>query len=164
MSIGEYRRVTAEEPERGRRDSDWTWNLVEDVREAEEATEPPASVARYCHTYTAWAPLDVLLRRVGFPVDVTHGEEELHGEGEVPGFFRYLPVQRVRCAAEAFSAMPYDRLIEGVDHGAVTDKGVGPFAGDSVKTLQWARHLYEGLVSFFERAARDGHAVLVWQQ
>jgi hypothetical protein len=60
--------------------------------------------------------------------------------------------------------MPYDRLIEGVHPGAVTDTGVGPCAGDTDKTLQWARHLYEGLVSFFEGVARDGHAVLVWQR
>ncbi len=164
MTIGEYCRVTAEQLDRGRRDTNWTWNLVEDIREAEEATEPPASVARYYDTYTAWALLGVLLRRVDFPVDVTHGEEDLDGEGEEPGFFRYLPAHRVRCAAGAFSTTTYDRLTEGVDPGVVANAGVGPHAGDAVTTLHWARHLYEGLVSFFEGAAEDGHAVLVWQQ
>ncbi|WP_217180237.1 DUF1877 family protein [Streptomyces sp. AC495_CC817] len=76
-SLGEYLRLTAEELERIKRDPDWAWNHMEDVREGEEHFEPGPADALYYASDMAWPLLRVLLGRAGFPVDVSRGEQRI---------------------------------------------------------------------------------------
>jgi hypothetical protein len=55
------------------------------------------------------------LGRVGFPVDIVRGEEEIPGAddfGYTPP--RYLSPERVRVAATALGPLPADVLVRGV--------------------------------------------------
>ncbi|MDT0572273.1 hypothetical protein RM704_33270 [Streptomyces sp. DSM 3412] len=58
-------------------------------------------------------------------------------------------------AARGLAALPYDRLAGLCPPGAEDD--------EALEALEGARGLYEELVEYFGAAARDGHAVLVWQ-
>lgn len=76
--------------------------------------EPPGDRARRFDTDKMWHALDFLLRRIGFPVDVVFGEEEIPGaENWSYGPPRCLTPEQVRTAAEAFAATPSARLTEG---------------------------------------------------
>ncbi|WP_328791088.1 MULTISPECIES: DUF1877 family protein [unclassified Streptomyces] len=162
--IGEYLRLTAQELERAGQDPTWAWNHIEDVREGEEFTEPPPTEARYHHTYVERSLYDLLLRRAGFPVDVSHGEERLSYEDPSERGYGYLTAERVRVAADALADLPYDRLAASADLDEMTRAGLCAPGHDAAATLAGARHLYEGLVEFFTAAARAQDAVLVWQE
>ncbi|MGA5259387.1 DUF1877 family protein [Streptomyces griseoincarnatus] len=67
----------------------------------------PWDQARCFDTDKMWHALDFLLRRVGFPVDVVFGEEEIPGADDWSyGPPRCLTPDQVRTAAEAFAATP----------------------------------------------------------
>jgi hypothetical protein len=75
--IGEYLRVTAAELDRAIQDPDWASDFAEEVRDAEEETDPAPAEARHFSTYKTWDMLRFLFlpARAEFPVNVIHGEE-----------------------------------------------------------------------------------------
>ncbi|GAA2489899.1 hypothetical protein GCM10010406_27590 [Streptomyces thermolineatus] len=160
--IGEYFRVPAAELEKALREPGLALRLVAEAREAEDESQPPPAEARCFSTYKTWALLDFLLQRSGFPVNVVHGEELFTEEDWGYGPPLYLPAERVRLAAEALRRTPYDRLVAGVDHRELAEARVYPQGWDSPESLDWARGRYAELTRFFEAAARDGDALLVW--
>src|SRR5438132_14154616 len=100
--IGEYMRVTAVELDRAVQGPDWALDLVEEVQDAEEETDPAPAEARHFSTYKTWDMLRFLLARSEFPVNVIHGEEPFAGDEDWGyGPPRYLRPERVRIAAEA---------------------------------------------------------------
>nr|WP_203587959.1 YfbM family protein [Actinospica acidiphila] len=161
--IGEYLRVTAAELGRAIREPDWALDLVEDVQDAEEETEPAPAEARHFSTYKAWDMLRFLLARVDFPVNVIQGEEPF-AEDEDWGYGppRYLRPERVELAAEAMRATSYDQLLRGVDPAELTSAEVYPLGWGQPGALEWGRRWYDDLTQFFEAAAGADDAVLVW--
>lgn len=161
--IGEYLRVTAAELDRAVQDPGWALDFAERVGDAEEESEPPPAEARRFSTYKTWDLLRFLLARADFPVDVVHGEEPLAGHDDWGyGPPACLRPERVRLAAHALRATPYDRLVDGVDPSDLTNAEVYPLGWDDSGTLDWGRHWYDGLTTFFEAAAATGDAMLVW--
>ncbi|CAG6392327.1 YfbM family protein [Streptomyces cocklensis] len=161
--IGEYLRVTAAELARAVDDPDWAADLVERIREAEDDAEPAPSDARHFSTYKAWDLLRFLLARAGFPVDVVHGEEPF-AEDDDWGYGppKYLPPSRVRLAAQALRATPYDRLTSGLDPAELTAAEVYPVMWDQPGAVEWGRHWYDALTRFLSAAASADDALLVW--
>ncbi|MFJ6940669.1 DUF1877 family protein [Streptomyces sp. NPDC101132] len=161
--IGEYLRLTADELARLKEDPVWAWDHMEDVREGEEHTEPAPADALYFTTYTAWPLLGLLFRRAGFPVDVSRGDARVVYPDPTAGDYGYLTADRVAVAARELAALPYDRLAAHAEPEELAGRGLCRYDWDGAATLEWARHFYDGLTAYFAAAARDGHAVLVWQ-
>ncbi|MEU9586555.1 YfbM family protein [Streptomyces werraensis] len=161
--IGEYLRVTPAELGRVIREPEWAWDLVEEVRDAEEETKPAPAEARHFSTYKAWDMLRFLLARVEFPVHVIQGEEPF-AEDEDWGYGppRYLRPERVKLAAEALRATSYDQLLGDVDPAELTNAEVYPLRWGEPGALEWGRHWYDDLTQFLEAAAEAEDAVLVW--
>ncbi|MEU0451188.1 YfbM family protein [Streptomyces tendae] len=161
--IGEYLRVTAAELGRATREPDWTLDLVEEIQDAEEETEPTPADARHFSTYKAWDMLRFLLARVEFPVNVIQGEEQFAEKRDWGyGPPRYLRPERVKLAAEALRATSYDQLLRGVDPAELTSAEVYPLGWGEPGALEWGRHWYGDLTQFFEAAAGADDAVIVW--
>ncbi|MDX3227972.1 YfbM family protein [Streptomyces sp. ME19-01-6] len=162
--IGEYARLAPAELERAVRDPDWARKFIGELAEAELDAGPGASPARCHDTDKAWHALDFLLRRLAFPVDVVIGEEEIPGAddwGYVPP--RYLTPERVQVAAEAFTAIPPGALVSGVTPADLVQADIYPvIVWEGGESLEYVTSHYQALVPFFQAAARDGHAVVVW--
>ncbi|MCZ7416891.1 MULTISPECIES: YfbM family protein [unclassified Streptomyces] len=162
--IGKLARLTPAELDRAIREPDWALEFVCQLDDAELDQRPEPSAARCHETDKLWNALDFLLRRIDFPVDVVHGEEEIPGAGDwgyVPP--RYLTPQRVRVAATALGRTPPERLIENVSPADLAQAGVYPsLVWERGESLDVVTSHYRVLVPFFQAAARDGHAVLVW--
>ncbi|MGY0055425.1 YfbM family protein [Streptomyces sp. LZ34] len=162
--IGEYARLTPAELERAVRDPDWARAYIGELTETELDEGPGATPARCHDTDKAWHALDYLLRRLAFPVDIVYGEEEIPGaDGWGYGPPRYLTPERVQVAAEAFAAMPPGALVSGVTAADLVQADIYPvivWEGD--ESLDYVTSNYQALVPFFQAAARDGHAVLIW--
>ncbi|MEV7174187.1 YfbM family protein [Streptomyces sp. NPDC093224] len=164
MSInGEYLRVTPEELTRALNDPEWAMDFAEETQDAQDDNETPPAEARHFTTHGTWHMLDFLLRRSVFPVDIVHGEETV-AEAEDWGYGppRYVTADRVRVAADALTRTTYDRLIRGVDPHELAAAEIYPQIWDSPTSLEWARDLFTGLTAFFQAAAADGHAVVIW--
>ncbi|MBC7273153.1 MAG: YfbM family protein [Streptomyces sp.] len=161
--IGEYLRVTAMELDRAIQDPGWALELVEEVQDAEEESEPAPTEARHFSTYKTWDMLRFLLARAEFPVDVIHGEEPF-AENEDWGYGppKYLRPERVQLAAEALRNTSYTRLIRGVEPAELNSAEVYPLGWDEPGSLEWARTWYDGLARFFDAAARADDAMLIW--
>jgi hypothetical protein len=161
--IGEYVRVTKTELDRAIRDPEWALDFVEEIEDAQDESEPSPAEARHFSTYKTWDLLRFLLGRADFPVNVILGEEPF-AEDEDWGYGppHYLPADRVRLAADALSRTTYDQLLHGVDPAELVNAKVYPLGWDGPESLEWARHWYVGLTQFFEAAARDGDAMLIW--
>jgi hypothetical protein len=163
--IGQYARVTPAELDRAVREPDWAQGFVFEFLEVEyEAEEESPGTARGLDTDKAWDAIGYLLRGVGFPVDVTHGEEPIPGADDWGyGPPHYLTPEQVRTAAEAFATTRFDRLVRGVTPEDLARADVYPLGvwerGDS---FDYVRGHYEALVGFFRAAAGDGDALLVW--
>ncbi|MFD6549581.1 YfbM family protein [Streptomyces sp. NPDC058398] len=161
--IGEYLRVTATELHRAIRDPDWALDVVEEVQDAEEETEPAPAEARHFSTDKTWDMFRFLLARAEFPVNVIHGEEPFAEDADWGyGPPRYLRPERVRLAAESLRATSYDQLVSGVDPAELTSAEVYPLGWSEPGALEWGRHWYDGLTQFLEAAAGADDAVLVW--
>ncbi|MFE7766305.1 DUF1877 family protein [Streptomyces sp. NPDC057438] len=158
----EYLRLTADELERIKSDPDWAWNHMEDVREGEEAFEPPPRDARY-YAIGSRAVQELLLERAGFPVDVINGEQPIRYPDPRDGDYHYLTADQVATAAGALAALPSDRLLAHTDPGELVETGRYPDAPTATLYLDAARHEYDGLAEFLGAAAHEGRAVLVWQ-
>ncbi|MFD7027907.1 DUF1877 family protein [Streptomyces sp. NPDC059917] len=162
MSIlGSYVRLTVDELERARRDPAWVEALGSGGARGE----------RWCSAGTAWDALGFLTRRIGFPVDIAHGEEALPWSG-VPGAGagawsygppRCLTPGQVRTAAAAMAATDGDRLVGGVGPADLARADVYPVhAWEGGASLEGVVARYEELLPFFRAAAADGDALLVW--
>ncbi|MES4907253.1 MULTISPECIES: YfbM family protein [unclassified Streptomyces] len=162
--IGEYARLTPAELERAVRDPDWAREFIGELAETEPGEGAGASQGRCFDTDKAWHALDFLLRRLAFPVDVVFGEEEIpraDGWGHGPPCF--LTPERVRAAAEAFAATPPEALVSGVTPDDLVQADIYPeivWVGD--ESLDYVTNYYRALVPFFQAAARDGHAMVIW--
>ncbi|MFD8383431.1 YfbM family protein [Streptomyces sp. NPDC059679] len=162
--IGEYARLTPAELERAVRDPDWAQEFIGELMDTELDEGPATSPARCHETDKAWHALDFLLSRLAFPVNVVFGEEEIPGADDWGyGPPRYLTPERVRVAAEAFAAMPPEALVSGVTPDDLVQADIYPviiWVGD--ESLDYVTSHYQALVPFFQAAARDGHAVVIW--
>ena len=162
--IGEYLRVTPADLSKAIENPDWAVLLAEAAQDAAD-THPhlrPAH-ARHYSTYKTWDLLRHLLTRAVFPVNVIQGEELFPTlEDWVYGPPRYLPPDRVREAAERLTALTYDLLVAGVTSAELTETEVYPQHWDAPGSLEWARPWYDGLTEFFEAAALDGDAMIIW--
>ncbi|WP_433890903.1 YfbM family protein [Streptomyces sp. CA-111067] len=150
--VGEYARLTPAELGRalgGR----FVYEMIED-----------GGSARCMDVDKAWDTLRFLLGRVGFPVDIVRGEEEIPGAddfGYTPP--RYLSPERVRVAATALGPLPADVLVRGVTMADLAAADLYPeLAGQDPDWLQYVTHHYDALVPFFQAAAAAGDAVVIW--
>ncbi|WP_330332595.1 YfbM family protein [Streptomyces sp. NBC_00536] len=170
MSIlGSYIRLTADELARARHDPDWVLACVEGAVEgtAGVGTDRPDRPDRSYSTGTAWDALGFLTRRIGFPVDIAHGEEALpwSGGGEVWSYGppRCLTPGQVRTAAAAMAATGGERLVAGAGPADLARADVYPVdAWERGASLEGVVAHYEALLPFFRAAAADGDALLVW--
>lgn len=162
--IGEYARLTSAELDRAVRDPHWAQEFVRELIEAELDERPEASKTRCHDTDKAWHALDFLLRRIAFPVDIVHGEEEIPGaEDWGYGPPRYLTPERVRVAADALAVTPHQALVADVTPADLAQAGIYPnIIWERGESLAYVTSRYQALVPFFQAAARDGHGVLVW--
>ncbi|MFD8013603.1 DUF1877 family protein [Streptomyces sp. NPDC059762] len=69
---------------------------------------------------------------------------------------------RVGLAADTLAQMTYDQLIHGIDHSELAVAEIYPQIWDSPTSLDWARDLFTPLTEFFQAAASDGHAMVIW--
>ncbi|MET3986445.1 DUF1877 family protein [Streptomyces sp. PvR034] len=163
MSIlGSYVRLTVDELERARRDPAWVEACVAGGTGGE----------RWCGAGTAWDAIGFLTRRIGFPVDIAHGEEALPwsgAEGDGAGAAwsygppRCLTPGQVRTAAAAMAATGGERLVGGVGPADLARADVYPVhAWEGGASLEGVVARYEELLPFFRAAAADGDALLVW--
>ena len=162
--IGEYARLTPTELDRAVKDPGWAQDFVGELIDA-QADEPGASRPRCLDTSQAWDTLGLLLRRIDFPIDIVHGEEEIPDADDWGyGPPRYLTPEQVRAASSALAATPSDVLTRGVTAAELLRADLYPrIAQDEVEEwLKYVVHHYQALVPFFETAAREGHAMMVW--
>ncbi|MER5733978.1 DUF1877 family protein [Streptomyces sp. NPDC002138] len=172
MSIlGGYIRLTADELERARRDRAWVEACVAEARvadagAADAGAADAAGGGRWHSSGRAWDALGFLTRRLGFPVDIAHGEEALpwHGEGSWSyGPPRCLTPEQVRTAAAALAATGSARLAAGVGPADLARADVYPVhAWERGDPLAGVLAHYDALLPFFRDAAAAGDAMLVW--
>jgi len=156
--IGQYARLTPAELQRVIDDCESGLDFVEELAEADEGSE-----SRHHDTDKAWDALDFLLSRRSFPVGIVHGEEEIPGADDWGyGPPRFLTPERVRIAAEVLAATPTDALLDGVTVADLAEAGLYPNIWDQDYALDYVTNIYEALVPFFQAAAHDGHAMLIW--
>jgi hypothetical protein len=160
---GEYLRLTPDELAQAIKDPAWALELVEDIEDAEAESDVPPAQARHLSTHQAWNAIAFLLERAAFPVDIVYGEEQFD-DAEDWGYGppRYLTVERVRAAAEALTATSFDTLIAGVTRAALAQADIYPRIWDELDSLEWIRDGYEPLIPYFNDAARQGQAMLIW--
>ena len=162
--IGKYARLTPDELARAIREPRWGREFVRELIETEPDEDAEASAAR-CHDVDkVWDALDFLLRRIGFPVDIVHGEEEILGADDWGyGPPHCLPPERVRIAADALTATPHDSLVGGVTPADLAQADIYPdVIWEREDSMDYVTGKYEALVSFFRTAAGDGDAVVTW--
>ncbi|MCM3301340.1 YfbM family protein [Streptomyces pseudogriseolus] len=162
--IGEYARLTAAEFEHAAGDPDWAYRRVRELTEQEWDEKLPWDRARRFDTDKMWHALDLLLRRIGFPVDIVFGEEEIPGAEEWSyGPPRCLTPAQVRAAADALDATPPARLTEGVTPADLAEADIYPtVVWERGEPLDEVTAHYEALAVFLRAAARDGDGVLLW--
>ncbi|MEU2156581.1 YfbM family protein [Streptomyces sp. NPDC019396] len=162
--IGEYARVSPAELARVIRDPEWALGFVDELVEAELDGGDGGGGSRCLDTDKAWDALGFLLRRVGFPVDVVHGEEEIPGADDWGyGPPRYLTPERVKVAAEGLIRISGDDLVAGVGPDELAAADIYPvIVWERGESLDWVREHYEALVPFFDAAARGGDGMLIW--
>ncbi|MFB1041372.1 YfbM family protein [Streptomyces chrestomyceticus] len=161
--IGEYARLASAELDRVSHDPDWAQGFVDEAIEAELDSRPEVSDARCQDVDKAWHALDFLLRRIDFPVDIIHGEEEIPGaEDWGYGPPRFLSPKRVRVAAEALAATPHEALVEGVRPAELAEAEIYPtVVWELGESLDYVTSHYQALVPFFGAAADVGDAMLI---
>jgi hypothetical protein len=161
--IGEYARVTPNELKRALSDPGWAYDFVQELLEEQEEADQPTGQARCLDTDKAWHAIGFLLRRVGFPVDIVHGEQPIPGADDWGyGPPCYLTPERVRIAAESLPSIPFEALVQGVTPEQLSQADVYPQIWSDQSALDYVRHHYESLSPFFVAAAAEGDAVLVW--
>ncbi|MFK0259472.1 DUF1877 family protein [Streptomyces sp. NPDC090445] len=81
-------------------------------------------------SYTARPLLELLLRRAGFPVDVSRGEEPVGCPDPEDGDYHYLTADRVGVAALELAGLPYDRPAAHADPQEPVEAGLCPYGWD----------------------------------
>ncbi|MFK0256755.1 YfbM family protein [Streptomyces sp. NPDC090445] len=164
--IGEYVRLGPDDFERALREPEWAQEFVDALADAEFDAPPESSRARCHSTDKAWHALSFLLDRIGFPVDVVHGDAGIPGAedwGYAPP--RHLAPERVAAAAQAVAATPHTALVDGVTPQDLAAAEIYPVAvwerGEPLE-LEWVTVCYRDLAGFFRAAARDGDGMLMW--
>ncbi|WP_438304047.1 YfbM family protein [Streptomyces sp. HUAS TT11] len=162
--IGEYARMTPAQLDRAISDPDWILEWLDELIETESEGRPELPDARTHDIDKAWHALHFLLRRIGFPVAVVRGEQEIPGvEDWGYGPPRYLTVERVRAAADAFATTPSAALTEGVSPTDLAKAKIYPtIVWERGESLEYVTDHYEALGQFFQAAASAGDAMLVW--
>ncbi|MFJ8003312.1 YfbM family protein [Streptomyces fagopyri] len=162
--IGEYARMTPAQLDRAIGDPAWALEFLDELIEAETDGRPELPDARSHDTDKAWHALDFLLRRIGFPVAVVHGEQEIPGaEDWGYGPPRYLTVEQVRAAADAFATTPSAALTDGVSPTGLAKAEIYPtVVWERGESLAYVTDHYEALGQFFQAAASAGDAMLIW--
>jgi Domain of unknown function (DUF1877) len=163
--IGEYARLTPAELERAVRDPSWAMEFIyEQIEDSADETAGARQPPRCLDVDKAWDALGFLLRRIEFPIDIVHGEEEIPGaEDWGYGPPRYLPPEQVCAAAAALGDLPSDVLVRGVTEEELAQANLYPYlAGEGLECLEYVIHHYEALVPFFQAAAAAGDAMVVW--
>lgn len=162
--IGEYARLTPSELERAVADPGWAQEFIEELIDA-GMDEPGASQPRCLDVDKAWDALALMLRRIDFPVDIVHGEDEIPGADDWGyGPPRYLTPEQVRAAAAALAGTPTDVLARNVTAADLARAGLYPgiAVDEAEQRVKDVVHHYRALVPFFEGAARDGDAMMIW--
>lgn len=154
--IGEYARLTPAELDRAVREPGWVQKFIEELAEG--------TPERCLDVDKAWDSLGFLLRRIDFPVDIVYGGETVPGAEEWGyGPIRYLTAEQVRTAAAALAVTPSEALVRDVLVAELAEANLYPrIAKDDELWLTYVVDNYEGLIPFFQAAARDGDAMLVW--
>lgn len=162
--IGEYARLTPAELGRAIRDPDWALGFIEELIEGGSDERAGAGQPRCLDIDKAWDTLGFLLRRIEFPVDIVHGEEEIPGaEDWGYGPPRYLTPEQVRAAAAALGGLSSDVLVRDVTEAELAQADLYPnIAGEGLQWLKYVTHHYDALVPFFRAAAAAGDAMVVW--
>lgn len=161
--IGEYARLTPAELERAVEDPRWALDFIEELIDV-GMDETGGSQSRCLDIGKAWDTLALMLRRVDFPVDIVHGEEEIPGADDWGyGPPRYLTPEQVRAASAALAGTLSNVLSRGITAAELARADLYPgIAEDEVGDwLKYVVHHYDALVPFFEAAARDGDAMVV---
>jgi hypothetical protein len=159
--IGEYARLTPAELKRAIDDPGWAQEYVEVLAEVGWDKHKETR----CHDVDkAWDTLGFLLRRIEFPVDIVQGEQEIPGVDDWGyGPPRYLTPERVKAAAAALGALSSEALVRGVTEAELVKAELYPnIPGKELRLLTFAARHYDGLVPYFQAAAADGHAIVVW--
>jgi hypothetical protein len=104
------------------------------------------------------------VRRVSFRVDVVHGEEKRPGADDWGyGPPRYLTREQVRTAAAALAATPSHTLIGRATVRELSQADLYPsITEDDEQWLSYVVHHYEALTPYFQAAAQDGDAMIIW--
>jgi hypothetical protein len=162
--IGEYARLTRTELDRALSEPSWAREFVDELLDADLDEKADASEARCLDIDKAWDALGFLLRRIDFPVDIVHAEDAIPGaEDWGYGPPRYLTPERVRAAAEALQATSSDSLVDDVTPADLARADIYPsIIWERGESLEYITSHYEAVIPFFQAAARDGDAILVW--
>jgi hypothetical protein len=161
--IGQYLRVTPSELAKALDDPDWAIDLAAEILNEEEERELTADVSRHLSTDKVWHALAYLLHRAGFPVDVVYGESPLGAEDWGNGPAHYLTPAEVAEAATALAALPYEKLVEGIEPADLNAADIYPLdSWTSPAALDWPRPWYEALPPYFQSAATAGDALILW--
>ncbi|WP_030689740.1 YfbM family protein [Streptomyces globisporus] len=156
--IGKYARLTPGELQQILGDPALGHRLVEAMGEDEED-------GRRLDVDKAWHAMSFFLDRLGFPVEVVFGEQEVAGAPDWGyGPPRYLPPAQVRVAAEGLARIDGATLTGAASRQELFEAGIYP---DSIWTRDedalayvWAH--YDSLVAFMTTAALAGDAVVTW--
>ncbi len=164
LATHDHARLTPAELARAVEDPRWAQEFIEERIDA-GTDEPGASQPRCLDIGKAWDALALMLRRIDFPVDIVHGEEEIPGADDWGyGPPRYLTPEQVRAAAAALAGTPSDVLGRDITPAELARADLYPSVAKD-EAEQWVKdvvHHYQVLVPFFEAAARDGDAMMIW--
>lgn len=168
--IGEYVRVTAAQLDRAVKDPQWASDFIDELIEAEltdetaEGGQGASTQSRSLDIDKAWGALGFLLRRRDFPVDIVQGEEAIPGaEDWGYGPLRYLTPAQVKVAATALAGLSGEDLIAGVSAQELARADVYPrVIWERGQSLDYVREHFATLVPFFQVAALEGEAMLIW--
>lgn len=160
---GQYLRVTRDELERAMQDPHWALEFAEQLQEEDEDNDPDPEDARTLTTHSAWNAIGFILARAEFPIDIVHGDQPLaDGEDWGNGPPGCLLPERVHSAAIELRSLSFDKLTEDITPADLDHADVYPQIWDEPESLDWVRSWYAPLIPFFDAAARDDHAIIVW--
>ncbi|WP_225801032.1 YfbM family protein [Streptomyces sp. NK15101] len=156
--IGKYARLAPAELQRTLDDPALGCQLVDAIGEAGED-------GLRLDVDKAWHAMSFLLGRLGLPVEVVCGEQEVTGAPDRGyGPPRYLSPAQVRTAAEGLARIDGTTLTGAATRQELFEAGIYP---DVIWTrdedaLAYVRAHYENLVAFVTAAALAGDAVVTW--
>jgi Domain of unknown function (DUF1877) len=117
--------------------------------------------SRGMDTDKAWAGLQYLMAKVGWPVDVIDGGEPMT-DGEWDHDLRLLAVDEVAEAARFFAATSFASLAGHYDPDEMISADVYPAIWDQDWALSYLEEYYAQLVALFGAAAAAREPILVW--